>query len=196
MSRPALGSSDMAERPVHPAKGRQRSLPYKRFSAFLIDYGLVVLYALVLLSATLLFSTGFDVKLEPDPYTGQLIGFLTLTLPTVLYFDFTEKSKWQGTIGKRIQKLRVVTASARPARRILVRNILKFLPWEVAHTGVHWSIYYDDHGLAPPQWTWLCLVVPQAVVLIYGISILTSKGRGSLYDRLAGTMIVPMEGSR
>jgi len=165
----------------------------KRLSAFLIDYLLIAFYALSLLGMTLLiFKINGKSPTVPDPFAGQTLGFFTLTLPVFLYFFITEKSKWKGTIGKRKLNIRVETDAGNPTRNVLVRNILKFLPWEIAHTGVHWLIYYSNNSAEVPLWTWAALVIPQVAVLFYIFSIFFYKGGSSFYDKIAKTRIVLM----
>jgi uncharacterized RDD family membrane protein YckC len=158
-----------------------------RILAWTIDFGIIVLYAVLLFAVTSLF---FDVRQGGlNPYLGQLIGFLTLTLPVITYSYLTENSKWKATIGKRILNLIVLTNENKKTKSILLRNVLKYLPWELAHTGVHWIIYFESIGRETPIWTWAILIIPQAIVFIYFISIMLSKGQSSIYDRISGTRL-------
>jgi len=74
--------------------------------------------------------------------------------------------------------------------RIFFRNILKFLPWEIAHLGVHWMIYYSGIERAAPIWLWIALILPQIIVLGYFLSIVWYKGESSFYDKIANTRVV------
>lgn len=158
-----------------------------RILAWIIDFGIIVLYAVLLFTVTSLL---FEVRQDDiNPYLGQLIGFLTLTLPVIAYSYFTEKSKWKATIGKRTFNLIVLVHGNKTNKSILQRNVLKYLPWELAHTGVHWIIYYESVGREIPIWTWAILVIPQVIVFIYFVSIIFSKGQSSIYDRISGTRL-------
>jgi len=158
-----------------------------RILAWTIDFGIIVLYAVLLFMVTNLL---FEVRQGGlNPYLGQLIGFLTLTLPVITYSYLTEKSKWKATIGKRILNLIVLTNENKTTKSILLRNVLKYLPWELAHTGVHWIIYFESVGREIPIWTWTILIIPQAIVFIYFVSIMLSKGQSSIYDRISGTRL-------
>jgi len=158
-----------------------------RIFAWTIDFGIIVLYAILLFAVTSLF---FDVgQVDLNPYFGQLIGFLTLTLPVITYSYLTEKSNWKATIGKRVLNLIVLTPENTTNKSILIRNLLKYLPWELAHTGVHWIIYFESVGREIPIWTWIILIVPQVLVFVYFISIILSKGLVSVYDRISGTRL-------
>lgn len=158
-----------------------------RIFAWTIDFGVIVLYAFLLFTVTSLF---FDFRqVDLNPYIGQLIGFLTLTFPVLTYSYLAEKSNWKATIGKRVLKLMVLTSEKKSNKSILIRNLLKYLPWELAHTGVHWIIYFESVGRETPIWTWIMLIVPQVLVIIYFISIILSKGRTSIYDRISGVQL-------
>lgn len=111
-------------------------LVVRRLLAFIIDYLLILIYAGLLIGATLVIT-------DPQPLhpvKAQLLGFFTLTLPVFLYSFLLEKGAKRATIGKRIMKLSVQYNNPID---IAQRNFLKYLPWEIAHTGVHWLIFYS-----------------------------------------------------
>ena len=142
-----------------------KNLTIKRIMAFGLDYLLGLTYGLLLYVVT--------IWIDPPVLTvlqGQLVGFLTLTLPVFLYFYGMEKSKYKGTIGKQLMGISVRSDRA-GNKGILTRNILKFLPWEVAHTGVHWIMYFSHKQMDTPVWVWVLLVLPQVVLLLYIVSI-------------------------
>lgn len=164
----------------------------RRFIAFGIDYTLILFYAGLLFLSSLLFQFLTAKQLgETGPMNGQLIGFFLLTLPVFLYFFLSEKSKQKGTIGKRITKIQVEIAENKTSttKQLFIRNFLKFLPWEIAHTGVHWVLFYSRNNEEPPFWVYTLLILPQLAIIFYLITIIMSKGRRSFYDKLAGTKI-------
>jgi uncharacterized RDD family membrane protein YckC len=149
----------------------------------MIDYFVIALYG------TLLF---FVVSLIgiPDlgPISGQIVAFFTLTLPVFLYFLLMERSSKKGTFGKQLMKLKVLPQEGK-SPNYFKRNLLKFLPWEIAHTGIHWMYYFDAISNEPPLWLWFVLILPQIAVFIYFVSIVLSKGSSSFYDQLSFTMV-------
>lgn len=162
------------------------SLITKRALAFLIDYCVIVVYALVLFGGVMLLQSLRKTETpELSPLHGQLIGFITLTLPVFLYFFFSEKGTRHGTIGKRVFKIQVT------GDNLLLRSILKFMPWELAHAGVLWLFYFERSGIETPIWVWVLLILPQILVLIYIVSILIYRGEQSIYDKIAQTRIQP-----
>jgi uncharacterized RDD family membrane protein YckC len=161
-----------------------------RIIASIIDYGIIAAYATVLFLVSSTIFSIFDWKFSGSPYLGQLIGFITLTFPVITYSYLTEKSNWKGTVGKKLRKLCVLTDLNKSTNNILLRNILKYLPWEIAHTGVHWTNYFTSNGIEIPLWTWLILILPQVVAIVYLVSIVLSKGQSSVYDNISKTKIM------
>ncbi|MBW0179202.1 RDD family protein [Sediminibacterium sp.] len=165
------------------------TLLIKRIKAAFIDYLIIIGYAMLLLFIANSITSFTRISLSTDPVKGQLTGFFTLTLPVFLYFYCSEKSKWKGTIGKKMQKIALQTPADQSRNTLIIRNFFKFLPWELAHTGVHWIIYYSAEKIEVPVWVWVILLVPQITALAYFISIISSKGVSSIYDRIAHTKI-------
>jgi uncharacterized RDD family membrane protein YckC len=127
---------------------------------------------------------------DPDwhPLFAQFIGLISLTLPIFFCFYLTEKSPKHATLGKRIVGIRLEPLASDSS--FFMRNLLKFLPWEMAHTGVHWLFYYDRVGNEVPIWVWALLVVPQAITVLYWLTIVLKKGRSGFYDKLGKTRLV------
>lgn len=155
-----------------------------RLGAFLVDYLVILGYAGILFLIVRLFNLEIT-----GPVSGQIIGFFGLTIPVFLYFSLAERSPAGATIGKKVFKLKVISQYSR--NRVILRNLLKFLPWEIAHTGVHWIVYYSRQGTDAPAWVFVLLVVPQVIMLFYIASVVYSKGTGSVYDHIAGTRVMP-----
>ncbi|MEM7110235.1 MAG: RDD family protein [Bacteroidota bacterium] len=118
-----------------------------------------------------------------------LVSFFTLTLPVFLYFYLMEKSNMAATFGKRIIRISIFTSRKNKPRSIFLRNFLKFIPWEIAHVGVHWMVYYSARGTSPPLWVWITLLGPQLIVFSYLVSVVVYRGESSLYDQLAHTYV-------
>ncbi|AXT20064.1 hypothetical protein D7030_02790 [Flavobacteriaceae bacterium AU392] len=159
----------------------------KRIYAYLIDYLIILIYAGLLFLLTLLIYKLIGKSPKPQgPIIGNLISFFTLTLPVFLYFYLYESSYKKATLGKQKLKLIVLNNSK---KNILIRVVFKIIPWEIAHFGIHWSVFYSTQNSDIPLWNWIVLISPQVIVLIYFISIIISKGTASIYDRIAKTKI-------
>jgi uncharacterized RDD family membrane protein YckC len=165
-------------------------LTARRFLAFIVDYFLIILYAALLyLFAWLFLTPDLYLYIEDNPLLNQLITFTTMTLPVFMYFFLFESSKRNGTLGKRIFGIRVISNQPFQKRKIFMRNFIKFLPWEIAHTGVIWTMYFTNNGAEIPIWIWILLLLPQAIDLSYFISIIFYKGESSFYDKMANTSV-------
>ena len=156
-----------------------------RILAIGLDYLIIITYGAVLFGIT----TTIGVA-SISPFEGQIVGFISLTLPVFLYFYLMEKGRLAATLGKRVMNISVQTNTGNNSQRVLLRNILKFIPWEIAHLGVHWIIYYSGIDRAPPVWVWVALILPQVIVVGYILSIILYRGESSLYDKIANTRIV------
>ena len=179
--------------PNTTSKTSASALILSRIAAAVLDYCFVIGYAILLFGLVgLLF--GFEKlgTMEFSPAAGQLIAFSTLTLPVFLYFFLQEKSAQKATIGKRALRLQVemIQDSSNHTQGILIRTILKLLPWEIAHWGIQWMAFYVKNEMEPPIWVWVLLIVPQVVAFFYFVSMLYTRGTLSLYDAIAGTKVV------
>lgn len=162
-------------------------LVFKRIFAWMIDWTIILLYAGAVFGVTMALSSFGVVSIGAiHPVKGQIIGFFSLTVPIVLYCILLEAGTRHATLGKRIMKIEV-TAEQLTVREIVIRNILKFIPWEVAHAGVLWVNYINTPQT--PLWIWLLLIIPQVLVIAYFISVIATKGSRSLYDMVVGTSV-------
>jgi uncharacterized RDD family membrane protein YckC len=164
----------------------------KRVQAFAYDYLLIFLYTVLL---TLL---GFGLHaMAPEqftsifssPYTGQLVGFLMLTTPAILYFALLESSIHQGSWGKQKTALSVVNMQNQPISRLqaLYRNVLKFLPWEIAHFCI-WQMPFIPGEGSPFITT--CYFLVWILIGANLICLWVSPKNQMLYDWIAGTQVV------
>jgi uncharacterized RDD family membrane protein YckC len=86
----------------------------KRGIAFLLDYVLIVCYAVVLYFISPFLTSMLPFELSPTtPIVNQVTGFITLTLPVFLYFYSFERSARASTLGKRIIGLQIQTSKVK-----------------------------------------------------------------------------------
>lgn len=160
----------------------------KRIIAYIVDYLVIMCYAIILFLVTYTIHAVNNSPLEPqDPITGNIISFLTLTLPVFLYFYFYEIGSERGTLGKQLQSIYVENNTR---KNIFVRVFFKIIPWEIAHFGIHWSVHYSTNNIEIPMWNLIVSVFPNIIVIAYFISIVVTKGKSSLYDRIACTSVM------
>lgn len=169
------------------------SIIIKRLKAFIIDYFIILIYIGLLLGATLSISAIFHLKLENvNPVIGELIAFATLTLPVILYFVISENSEYAGTIGKRKMGVQIVNKTLVKASigQLLIRNCIKFLPWELAHFFIYRLFYFNSITETTPEWVLTGLIVSQGLVIIYLFCIIFIKNNRSIYELLSQTRVV------
>jgi uncharacterized RDD family membrane protein YckC len=168
--------------------------PWRRVAAWLLDY-LVILGYLIVLTATSLgalsspaasmFSSALTM-----PITAELVGFLTLTGPVILYFALCEASTWQATLGKRALGVVVVGPGGTrlPFGRTIVREVVRFLPWEMAHALI-WPLAVPPHKEPLPV-TIGGFAVVYLLVFVYLISLFVGAQHRTVYDRIAGSRVM------
>jgi uncharacterized RDD family membrane protein YckC len=168
-----------------------------RLLSLLIDYALIVAYLVVLglvaLGTYALTGSLFD-WLSLGTAGAELLGFIVLVLPVGVYLYRCEASARQATVGKRLLGLRVVDASAggrlsKP--RVLVRTIVKLLPWELAHFMVWQTVAFTATGATDfPTWLSVGLVLANALPLLYiGMVLFQKDGRGP-HDLVARSRVI------
>jgi uncharacterized RDD family membrane protein YckC len=99
----------------------------RRAAAYLLDIALLFV---------LLMPLGFLATrtLGLEPTTGfevWLAAVLSFSVPVWAYFTLSDSSRGGATLGKRLLGVRVTPRI--PRLRALGRNVLKLLPWEIAH---------------------------------------------------------------
>ncbi|XCB37075.1 RDD family protein [Arcanobacterium hippocoleae] len=72
---------------------------------------------------------------------SQLIALLTSVIPIILIFAYLDYSK-DGSIGKRKAGLKLVYKH-KSFEASLIRNLIKFLPWQIGHISTIHGIYTD-----------------------------------------------------
>lgn len=169
----------------------------ERLSAFALDY-LVVLAYLVLLAAVGSVVTlgraaeGRALDLPAGAVSRDLLAYLVSVLPVTLYFALAESSASGATLGKRRVGLRVVRArgGALSRGRSLLRSVLKFLPWQLAHTCLFHIPGWPLDPEEPPRWVIAGFVITWLLVLATLVSLGVGRTRRTPYDWLAATRVV------
>ncbi|MCM8558439.1 RDD family protein [Sphingomicrobium sediminis] len=157
--------------------------PVRRLAAFGFDYLLIACWAVFVGLVSV--ATGLHENLDMSSWAGRagahLVGFLSLTLPVIAYFALTEGGPKRASLGKRALKLQV------EGNRTWLRNIVKFLPWEIAHAAIWWQDAQPFVDPMPPT-NMAVSVAAMLIGLAYVASLFVGDGR-TPYDRLAGTRV-------
>jgi len=165
---------------------------WNRIKAFSADYLIISLYILVLVVVSYLIQSIYPAILQPlflNPLTSQLTGFLMMTLPVTLYFALSESSSHQATWGKRWQGLKVihVNGSGISFGRAVSRTLIKFIPWELAHTCI-WQISHS--GREPGLLIQTGLILVWVLIGMYIGTLLISFKNQAPYDWFTNSVVV------
>lgn len=158
-----------------------------RVTAFAFDYliitGHLILVVVVGGVVNRLFPQAFA-----NPISGQIAGFLMVTLPVSLYFILFESSAWQGTWGKRRRGLQVTrTDGVRLSiLRAASRTLFKFIPWELSHFCI-WQVTFA--GPEPSPLITAGFVLVWILVGANLVSLWITPTHQTVYDWLAGTVV-------
>ncbi|HEY7974812.1 MAG TPA: RDD family protein [Ktedonobacterales bacterium] len=166
-----------------------------RARAFGVDYLVIAGYLILLTGGARLLQRSplqrvFAV-LYRAPASAQLTDTVLFDAPVMLYFALFEASSWQATPGKRRLGLQVVTEEGGRARvaQAIARIVLKFLPWEVAHTSLRRTPGWPRHA-QPTAANYADYVFVYMLAGAYLASLVTSDSRQTLYDRLTRTRVI------
>jgi len=155
----------------------------KRLLELLVDYVFIVAYLLLLLFINFGISM-FIFKGIPE-YTeiqAQLIATFFSVLPIMLIFSYLDYFK-KGSIGKRVARLKLVYSNDSFTSSLL-RNVIKFLPWQLGHIGVIHGMYSEFDMLA--------LILANGGILLGLVLLLMGlfrKDQRHLGDLIAGTKV-------
>lgn len=159
--------------------------------AFAYDYILIAIYIGILTATTLLLAAlGRPVdRFFADAGSSDLSAFILLILPVIIYFGWQEGSVRQSTWGKRRVGLRVTDGKGQPIGypQAFLRAILKFVPWQMAHTAI-FQLSFADNGVA--LWVYLLLGGAYGLAIVYIVAIWRRPDHRALYDLLARTAVI------
>ncbi|NGZ77492.1 RDD family protein [Saccharibacillus alkalitolerans] len=154
----------------------------KRVRELLVDYLVVSIYLLVLLGAALgLYYAIFQGIPIFTQTQSQWIASLTSVIPIVLIFAVLDHNG--GSIGKRKAGL-TLHRTRKNFGASLLRNVIKFLPWQLGHIGTIRGVYLGYDGISM-MYTAFSLILA-LVLLIMGFA---RKDKRHLGDLLAGTQV-------
>ncbi len=157
-----------------------RTIACLRLVAFVIDWLVIAAWGGLLLGFVMVV-TGGNPPRPGGPWRAQAISLVAVTVPFALYFALGETSRWRGTLGKHLVGLVVRRRSEQPLSlgRALLRNAIKFVPWEAGHTVAHQAFYAGDAGF--PLWVWGPFVVAMLGPLWWIVALCTNGD--TPYDR-------------
>jgi uncharacterized RDD family membrane protein YckC len=160
----------------------ERAVAVRRLLAFAVDWLVLVLWGGVIFGAIMI-ATGGNPPQPESPWTGQAMSLLMVTVPFTLYFALCESSAMQASLGKRTLGLVVSreTGGRLSFGSALLRNAVKFTPWEFGHTAAWQSVFAGGAGF--PAWVWGPAIIA-FVGPVWWLVALIGTGR-TPYDRWA-----------
>lgn len=169
-----------------------KSTTRSRLLAGLIDLGLVLAWALVVAAVGVpLYLTGQTRAL--GPLALNLVALALVVLPVTVVLTVMECGRYEATPGKLKLGLRVrvdPTGERITWQRSLLRNLLKLgVPWSLGHMA---GIAVAAGGGIDAQ---IGAILSMAVPIAYLVTLFVGDGR-TIYDRLAGTMVISTKPGR
>lgn len=168
-----------------------------RVKAFAYDYLIISGYIILLTASTLIITRtagllGISLHWPENPLRADLMAFVTLILPVILYFSLQESSPKQATWGKRKMGLRVVNTNGKKLTRTqaLARSALKFLPWQIAHTSIFHIKGFPRAIVEVPTIVLAGFGLVYLLTGAYIASTLISDEKRAPYDRVAGSFVI------
>ena len=157
-----------------------------RIKALLWEWIFISTYLIALLFLTLLFYY-FVVGSIPvfSETQSQWIAFLTSILPIICIFTFWECKTPYASIGKRKIGL-IVRYRQNPIRGSIIRNVFKFLPWQLGHMSTIRGMYYGYESALTLVLYGLSVSLP----LVYILMVAIRKDHRHLPDIMAGSIVI------
>lgn len=119
----------------------------KRMIELLFDYLFILAYlALLFLGSMLFYTIFFNGIPEFTEIQSQCLVFFTSVLPIILLFTFLDYTK-NGSFGKAKAGLQLVYKKKK-VQASLLRNTIKFLPWQIGHMGTIHGFYSEFDSLS------------------------------------------------
>lgn len=153
-----------------------------RLKELLIDYIFIVFYLLLLFCFTMLYYHYFLNYIPKfSEIQSQLVATFFSVIPIIIIFSFLDDHR--GSIGKQKTGLKLVYLHHTPINSLL-RNIVKFLPWQIGHISTIRGIYTNYDFLS------IILSILSVMLLVIMLSMgLFRNDKRHLADFIAGTQV-------
>lgn len=157
----------------------------RRFGAAAIDLWVVLAWAAV--GAIIYLILRAHGLVPTTPLASDLLGFLTMVLPVTATLAAQEASRHRASVGKRRLGFVVSSTAGTPISfaRSMARSAAKFLPWQLAHTGV----FHLIAGSTDPIVMGLAIGAQVLVLANVAVMLLHPEYR-AVHDLVAGTKVV------
>lgn len=162
--------------------------PKARLMALAIDYLIIIGYAFILFGVSSFIYFAVSDGIPDFSELGMNLVSLSLMLPVLLFHIIMEAGIKHATPGKRKMKIQVASIKPGPVRlrQVVIRNIIKFLPWQLAHMVIF-------HALTL-RWElttiWIIVLIIINILPFLCAGFLFRKDRRGLHDFMAGTSVI------
>ena len=157
----------------------------RRFTALLIDYLLISIYAGILF----LFSPFVSPLFQSSAWQSEFIGLIFLVAPVFLYFFLFEASYLKATPGKLLFHIKVIKIDGTNFnyKNSFIRSLIKFIPWEFAHFAIWQLVFPNSHFsfVAEPL-----LVITNILAVLYIAFPFFNRNARAIHDYAAHTVLV------
>ena len=155
----------------------------KRMTEFLFDYLFILAYlGLLFLFSMLIYIIFFNGVPEFTEIQSQCLVFFTSVLPIMILFTFLDYAN-NGSFGKVKAGLELVYQK-KTVQASLIRNTIKFLPWQIGHMGTIHGFYSNFDVLS---------IISSISATLLAVSLLAMtmfrKDKRHLGDLLAHTQV-------
>ena len=155
----------------------------KRMIELLFDYLFILAYlALLFFGSMLFYIIFFNGIPEFTEIQSQWIAFFTSVLPITILFTFLDYAK-NGSFGKAKAGLQLIYKK-KTVQASLLRNTIKFLPWQIGHMGTIHGVYSNFDVLSIS----LSISATLLAVLLLAMTMFR-KDKRHLGDLLAHTQV-------
>ena len=158
----------------------------KRITELLFDYLLIITYlGILFLCAITFYYIVFNGVPMQTEFQAQTLTFFISVLPIMLYFTFLDYEK-NGSFGKSKAGLQLIYQK-KTVKASLIRNTIKFLPWQLGHMGTIHGVYSNFDLLS---------IILSFLATLFAVSLMVMtifrKDRRHLGDLLAQTQVQPI----
>ena len=163
----------------------KKSILIRRFTALLIDYLLLCIYA----GTLFLFSPIVSPLFQESAWQSEFFGLILLVAPDFLYFFLFEASYLRATPGKLLLHIKVIKIDGTNFnyKNSFLRSLVKFIPWEFAHFAI-WQLVFPNSSFTFVAEV-LLVIANISAVLYIAFPVLNRKGR-AIHDYAAHTILV------
>ena len=154
-----------------------------RLKELVIDWLVISTYLIILAIISISF---YMIVFKGIPKTteiqSQLIATITSVIPIIIIFSILDFKK--GSIGKQKSGLKLYFKE-RKFRYSIIRNIVKFLPWQIGHMATIHGVYAGFDSII----TIILQIISLTLLVIMFLMGILRKDKRHLGDILAGTQV-------